>query len=156
MIFLGATARLGQIITALSPLRQVADYVLIDMPPSRAAGFDELLQTADWVVIPTQLERAALEGVLLMAQTVTGMENTRLMGVVPNMVRIRTKEHQAQLDDLITALGQAIWPALPLSIRVTEAFSFGTTLFELCPDESVTETMNKIVQRFLTAEVPHG
>jgi len=156
MIFLGATARLGQIVTALSPLRSVADYVLIDMPPSRAAGFDELLQTSDWVVIPTQLERAALEGVLLMAQTVAGMDHTRLLGVVPNMIRIQTKEHRAQLEDLISALGQAIWPALPLSIRVTEAFTFGTTLFDLCPGDPITETMNKVVDRFLNAEVRNG
>jgi chromosome partitioning protein len=156
MIFLGAVGRLKQIVTALSPLRNVADYVLIDMPPSRSAGFDELLETADWVVIPTQLERAALEGVQLMAQALLGMDDTNLMGVVPNMIRIRTNEHQAQLDDLITTLGQAVWPAVPLSIKVTEAFSYGDTLFNLYPNESVTEAMRQVVDRFLNAEVGRG
>lgn len=146
---LGAVGKLDQIVGRIRPLARSADLVLVDMPPSRMGGFTEILSAADWVIVPTQLERLSLEGVRLLAQTVQEMGTPRLMGVVPNMCRARTREHQAQMDDLIRAFGPAIWPPIPLTIRVTEAASYGKTLFDLCPSDEVTSAMHQVVARML-------
>jgi len=70
MIFLAATGKpFDTIAQALQPLSRVSDFALLDMPPSKAAGFRELLFAADWVLVPTQLERLSLEGVGFMAHT---------------------------------------------------------------------------------------
>ena len=146
---LGAVGKLDAIPQRIRPLAQAADIVLIDMPPSRMPGFTQMLSAADWVIVPTKLERLSLEGVALLAQTVQSIDGPRLMGVVPNMCRARTREHQAQLDDLVAAFGQAVWPPIPLTIRVTEASSFGTTLFNLVPAETATRAMEQIAQRMM-------
>lgn len=150
LAMLGAVGRLGEIPMRIRPLAEVADIVVLDMPPSRMAGFNELLLSADWVIVPTQLERLSLEGVGLMAQAVAELgDRPRLMGVVPNMARARTREHQAQLDDLVAAFGGVVWPPIPLTIRVTEAASYGTTVFDLCPGEEVARAMTAVVGRMV-------
>jgi chromosome partitioning protein len=152
LIFLAATGRpYTTIAEALRPLAGMADVVLIDMPPSRAAGFSEMLFTADWAIIPTQLERLALEGVSLMAETVAQLSQEhgrgpRLLGVVPNMVRF-TREHREQLDMLVDVFGPVVWPPVPLSVRVAEASAYGEVLFDMAPREKVTKAMLKVVNR---------
>jgi cellulose biosynthesis protein BcsQ len=73
-----------------------------------------------------------------MAQTCQELRQTRqtgpaLLGIVPNMARRRTNEHYAQLVSLTAAFGAAVWPPIPLSVRVAEATARGTTVFDL-PD----------------------
>lgn len=156
LIFLGAMNRLSVVPGALAPLRELADLVLIDMPPSRAAGFQEFLQAADWVIVPTQLERLSLEGVALMARTVGQMQQgPRLMGIVPNMVR-QTNEHKAQLGELVETFGAAVWPPLPLSVDVAEATSFGAVVFDHAPRGRVTQAMMQVVDRFAQVVVGGG
>lgn len=150
LAMLGAVNRLGEIPGRIRPLAAIADIVLMDMPPSRMAGFNELLLSADWVIVPTQLERLSLEGVGLMAQAVHDLgEHPRLMGIVPNMARARTNEHQAQLNDLVAAFGSVVWPPIPMTIRVTEAATYGTTVFDLCATDDVAQAMGAVVERML-------
>jgi chromosome partitioning protein len=152
MTFLAATGRpFTTIADAIRPLIRTVDFVLLDMPPSRAAGFSEMLFTADWAIIPTQLERLALEGVSLMAETVTQLSQEhgrgpRLLGVVPNMVRF-TREHREQLDMLVDVFGPVVWPPVPLSVRVAEASAYGEVLFDMAPRDKVTNAMLKVVNR---------
>ncbi len=127
LTMLAAVGRLAEIPARVKPLAEVCDLVIVDMPPSRSAGFVELLSATDWIIIPTQLERLALEGVSLMAQ----------------------------MEDLVGAFGQAVWPPVPLTIRVTEAVSYGKVLFGHCPDEAVTGVMQGLVDRMLEV-LSHG
>jgi chromosome partitioning protein len=152
MTFLAATSKLEKVASHLSPLREVADIILIDMPPSRAAGFVQLLGIADGVVVPTQPERLSLEGVVLMAQTAQGLRNgdgPQLWGVVPNQVRGRTVEHREQIDALVELFGATVWPPIPLSVRVSEASAYGTVLYDLAPHDPVSYAMGEVLDRFL-------
>ena len=147
---LGAVGRLAEVPSRIRPLGEAADLVIVDMPPSRMGGFTEILSAADWVIVPTQLERLSLEGVALLAQTISQAQGgPRLMGIVPNMVRARTREHQAQMRDLVGAFGQAVWAPIPLTVRVTEASSYGTVLYDLAPREAATQVMSAMVSRVL-------
>jgi chromosome partitioning protein len=154
MIFLSATNKPFETVAkSIQPLSQMADCILIDMPPSRAAGFQELLFAADWILIPTQLERLSLEGVNFMAHAVKDLADTRghgprLLGIVPNMIR-NTREHRDQLEMLVNVYGSTVWPPVPLSIRVTESCSFGQSLFDFAPKELVTTAITKVAERFL-------
>jgi chromosome partitioning protein len=154
MVFLSATGKpFDTVARAIRPLAEYADFVLVDMPPSRAAGFQELLFAADWVIVPTQLERLSLEGVQFMAQAAQDLregrgQGPRLLGIVPNMVRY-TREHREQLDALVKAFGPAVWPPVPLSVRVAEACGYGQVLFDHAPREKVTKAMGLVGKRFL-------
>ncbi len=155
MTFLSATYKpFDTIAKLMQPLDKVADYVLVDMPPSRSSGFRELLYAAQWILVPTQLERLSLEGVNFMAHACQGLaeehgQGPRLLGIVPNMVRQQTIEHREQLETLTGIYGEVVWPPIPLSVRVAEACSFGRSLFEFAPSESVTEAIQTVADRFL-------
>ena len=139
---------------ALRPLNAMADFVFIDMPPSRATGFHETLFAADYLLVPTQLERLALQGVSLMADTVQLLAEEfdhapALLGVIPNMVRKRTLEHQENLRTLAENFGQLVWPPIPLTVRLAEASAYGETIFDLEPNSATAESLAGIGQRIL-------
>lgn len=151
MRFLTAVGKLATISGKIKPLAAVSDVVIIDMPPSRSAGFQELLISADRLLVPTQLERLSLEGVGLMAQTVTELNarggQLQLLGVVPNMVRVNTTEHREQLNELVNQFGALVWPPLPLSVRVAEACSTGQTLFDANGKDVISTQMSLLIDR---------
>lgn len=154
-IFLAATGRpFDAIAHMLKPLAAEVDLLLLDTMPSKGAGFREVLFAADWVLVPSQLERLSLEGVTLLAQTCGELarergRGPRLLGVVPNLVRRRTGEHQAQLAELVAAFGPAVWPPIPLSVRVAEASAYGTTVFAHAPRDPAAVALRLIGQRLL-------
>lgn len=149
MIMLASVAKLKRISEKLAPIGNRADYLFIDMPPSRSAGFTQLLSVADALIVPTQLERLSLEGVQFMANTVNQINSgPRLLGIVPNMVR-RTNEHRDQLEALAQAYPKEIWPPIPLSVRVPEACGYGATMFDHAPNHKVTRAFLTVARRFV-------
>lgn len=153
--FMAATGKpFGMMAEMLRPLTREADLVLVDVPPSRNAGFRELLFAADWVLAPTQVERLSLEGVAFMSQTCRELvqqqgRGPRLLGIVPNMARRGVNEHQDQMAQLVATFGATVWPPIPLSIRVTEACSFGTTVFRHARGDAVELAMTRVGERLL-------
>jgi chromosome partitioning protein len=154
-MFLAATAKPSDSIAQLlRPLAAEVDLLLLDVMPSKGAGFREVLFAADWALVPTQLERLSLEGVAFLAQTCGELarergRGPRLLGIVPNLVRRRTGEHQAQLAELVAAFGPAVWPPIPLSVRVAEACAYGTTVFAHAPDDPAAAALRLIGRRLL-------
>ncbi len=139
---------------ALAPLRDMVDYIVLDMPPSRMAGFRELLFAADGLVVPMLLERLSVEGVVFMYRVVEELRGQygrapELFGIVPNMVR-KTREHREQMKELVQTFGEVVWPPVPLSVRVAEASAYGENLFDHAPREGVTAALGKVCQRFMT------
>jgi chromosome partitioning protein len=150
MTMLAAVAKLKRISEKLAPIGKKADHLFIDMPPSRSAGFRQLLAVADALIVPTQLERLSLEGVRFMARTVNEInDGPRLLGIVPNMVR-RTNEHKEQLNALADAFPESIWPPIPLSVRVPEACGYGTTMFDHAPKHKVTRALLIMAEKYIT------
>jgi len=134
--------------------RMRPDYLLLDMPPSKAAGFRELLFAADYLLVPTQVERLSLNGVQFMDDTLHELrehlgQGPRLLGIVPNMVRPRTVDHGDHLVDLVQHFGAAVWPAVPLSIKVSEACTYGTTVWDREPKGEAARGMTDVCERFV-------
>ena len=154
-LFLAATGKpFDTVAQLIRPLAQEVDYTLIDMPPSKGAGFREVLAAANFVLVPTQLERLSLEGVAFMAATAReiGSERghaPRLLAIVPNMTRAKTVEHRQQMAELVKTFGPTVWPPIPLSVKVAEACSYGRNLFDFAPGEAVTLALAEIGQRVI-------
>ena len=137
------------------------DYVLIDMPPSSGAGYLEMLNVADYVLVPTQAERPSLEGVTFMRKSCQMVKSRApmrgapaLLGIVPNMVR-RINEHKANVAELASTMGDVVWPPIPLSKFIPEAMSQGVTVFDLLATDSealaIAEAFRQIGERVLYA-----
>ena len=148
-------APFSKVASSLRPLEREADYVLIDMPPSRNSGFLETLFAAEHLLIPTQLERMAVEGIVTLTETLVALRSQQgaapqLLGIAPNMARLHTNEHQYHMSLLIDTFDGAVWPAIPNTVKVAEANSFSETVFEFAPESPIASAFEKIGQRVIS------
>lgn len=154
-LFLAVTGKpFDTVSQMLAPLGREVDYILIDTPPSKGAGFLEILAAANELLVPTQVERLSLEGVTFMRQAMQDIAHQqgrapRLLGVIPNMVRRGTREHYEQMKTLVESLGATVWPPVPLSVKVAESCSFGKVLFDYAPGAPVTKALTLIGDRLV-------
>jgi chromosome partitioning protein len=133
------------------------DYVLLDCPPSLGLLTINALVAANEVLIPIQCEYYALEGVSQLVNTidlVTGELNNdlRLSTVLLTMYDARTRL-AAQVADEVRAYftDQTVDAVIPRSVRISEAPSYGQTVFSYHPESagavSYLEAAGEIARR---------
>jgi chromosome partitioning protein len=134
----GATMELSQeadrhrrLQTALAPILEGFDFILIDCPPSLDILTVNALIAADRVLIPIQCEYFALEGVSELMETINEIRkaaNPRLEieGVLLTMFDERTNLSNQVMADLKTFFGSKVLSSvIPRNIRLGEAPSHG-------------------------------
>ena len=154
-IFLAATQKpFDTVAQMIRPLAKEADYTLIDMPPSKGAGFRETLFAADWVLVPTQLERLIPRGCSIHGSHDAGAAGAIRPGASP--AGDNPQHDQAQHNGAQGPHGgarQDVWAHRvatgPLSVKVAEACSYGKNLFDFAPGETVTAALSQIRARLV-------
>lgn len=117
--------------SALAPIRDNYDYIVIDCSPSLGLITVNTLTAADSVIIPVQPEFFALEGLGKLLQTirlVQGGVNPSLTieGFVVTMYDGRTKVHQQVLGQLREHFKDMVFNSvIQRNIRLSEAPSHG-------------------------------
>jgi chromosome partitioning protein len=107
------------------------DYVLIDCPPSLGLLTVNALTAADSVLIPTQCEYYALEGLTQLIATLNLVRDNlnpslAIKGVVLTMYDARTNLSADVATEVRKHLGGAVFETvIPRSVRLSEAPSFG-------------------------------
>ena len=115
------------------------DYVLIDCPPSLGLLTLNALVAADEMLIPIQSEYYALEGVGQLLETVELVRanlNPRLdiSTILMTMYYARTRLSAAVADEVRQHFGDRVLKtAIPRSVRVSEAPSYGQTVMTYDP-----------------------
>jgi len=116
--------------TALDPVRDRYEYILIDSPPSLSLLTVNGLTAADTVLIPLQCEYYALEGLSELLQTIILVRdnlnpNLKLQGVLLTMFQ-RTNLSKQVIDDVRNHLGEKVYQTvIPRNVTLGEAPSFG-------------------------------
>ncbi len=109
----------------------IADYILIDCPPSLGLLTVNALCAADTVLIPVQTEYYALEGISQLLQVVQRVQSSsnpqlRIMGVVMTMFDPRTTLSKQVQEELKKHFGDLLFKTvIPRNVRVAEAPSYG-------------------------------
>jgi chromosome partitioning protein len=132
----GMFARETLLRKALAPVLQHYDYVLIDTPPSLGLLTVNALTAADdGVIIPVQCEYLALEGLGQLVHTINlARENLNprlfIAGVVLTMYDTRTRLSQEVADEVRRYFPKQVFrTVIPRNVRLSEAPSFGETIF---------------------------
>jgi chromosome partitioning protein len=124
-------ARESRLRTALDPLRDTYDYVLIDCPPSLGLLTVNALVAADRVLVPLQCEYYALEGLGSLLRTVDLVKASlkpalEIEGVVLTMFDARNNLARQVMSDVRANLpGQVYETVIPRNVRLSEAPSHG-------------------------------
>jgi chromosome partitioning protein len=134
----GATVELAQDVdrdqrlkSAIEPLLDSYDYILIDCPPSLDILTVNALIAARRVLIPIQCEYFALEGVSELMETIRQIRRLRnsdleIEGVLLTMFDERTNLSHQIMQDLQTFFGKKLFSTIvPRNIRLGEAPSYG-------------------------------
>ena len=123
----------------LAPTRAVYDYILVDCPPSLGLLTINALVAAETLLVPIQCEFYALEGVAQLMNTVKLVQETfntdlELEGIVMTMYDGRTNLSAQVEGEARRYFGGKVYKTvLPRNVRLSEAPSFGQTIFQYDP-----------------------
>ena len=117
--------------TAVAPVRDEYDFILIDCPPSLGLITVNMLAAADALLIPVQCEYYALEGLSQLLNTVQLVQrsvNEQLVidGVLLTMYDARLNLSRQVATDAREYFGDRVFESvIPRNVRLAEAPSFG-------------------------------
>ena len=124
----GREARLRE---ALKPVASAFDYVIIDTPPSLGLLTLNALVAAESVLVTTQCEYYALEGMSNLTETIELVRTSlndrlRIMGVLLTMYDARLNLSQQVAAEARSVFGRIVFETvIPRNVRLSEAPSFG-------------------------------
>ena len=128
------TAREQRLKTALAPLRERYDYLIIDCPPSLSLLTLNALAAADGVIVPMQCEYFALEGLSSLVDTINALKGKlnpqlEIDGIVRTMFDVRNNLANAVSGELTRHFGDKVFRSIiPRNVRLAEAPSHGQSI----------------------------
>lgn len=143
---------------AIAPIIKLErfDFILIDCPPSLGILTMNALAAANSVVIPTQCEYYALEGLAVICRLVeqirSGSGNTGLdiEGIVMTMYDARTHLSEEVVQEVRRYFGSKVYSAvIPRNVRLSEAPSYGMAAVEYDPSCAGAKAYRKFSEEFL-------
>ena len=120
--------------TALNPVRDEYDYVLIDCPPALNVLTINALVAADAVIIPMQCEYFALEGLTALVTTIKKIRETlnprlRIEGLLRTMFDGRNTLANEVSEQLQQHFGDKVYRTIiPRNVRLAEAPGYGKSV----------------------------
>jgi chromosome partitioning protein len=149
------SGRERRLATALGPLADQFDYVLLDCPPSLGLLTINALTAADSVLVPIQCEYYALEGLGQLMATIELVRqhlNMRLhvKGVVLTMFDARTTLSADVSAEVRRHLGDRVFDSvIPRSVRLAEAPSYGRPISVYSPSSRGAHAYSQLAAEIL-------
>jgi chromosome partitioning protein len=149
---------LTRLAKTLSTLRsdQTFDFVLLDCPPSLGILMTNALVAADEILTPIQCEYFALEGLVKIVRVVEQVrdsganEHVEIGGILMTMFDSRTKLSAQVVAEVRAHFGERVYATvIPRTVRLSEAPSFGKSIFEFDPKGSGAQAYRALGQEFL-------
>ena len=164
----GSEIEVARLENHLSRLRQVMrpivedapfDYVIMDCPPSLGILMTNALAAADELLIPIQCEYFALEGLSKIVQLVEQIReigaNPDLIigGIVMTMYDSRTNLSQQVVSEVRKHFEKITYQtAIPRTVRLGEAPSFGKTIVEYDPNGVGATAYKRLADEFIARQ----
>ena len=148
--------RLSMIREALAPVKESGafDYIVLDCPPSLGLVMTSALAATDSVLIPTQAEYLAMDGLALITSSIdklrAGVNPTlELNGIVFTMVNSVAKLTHDVIGEVREHFGEKVYETLiPRNVRVSEAPSMGVPVVFLDPRSKGAEAYKAFAWEF--------
>lgn len=153
-----ADARERRLQSAIDPLREQYDYILVDCPPALDLLTLNALVAADSVLIPIQCEFFALEGISQLMDTIDRVRDAfnprlRVQGVLLTMYDDRTNLTRQVESDLREFFGdEVLKTVIPRSVRLAEAPSFGKPILAYDPRSRGAEAYIQLAKELVKHE----
>jgi chromosome partitioning protein len=152
------TDHLTRLRQALAPLRadHTFDFVFLDCPPSLGILMTNALAAADELLAPIQCEYFALEGLVKIVRVVERVRDSgandrlELGGIVMTMFDARTNLSTQVVAEVREHFSDRIYDTvIPRTVRLSEAPSFGKSIFEHDPNGPGTRAYRALAAEFI-------
>lgn len=140
---------------ALESIKPNYDYILIDCPPSLGILTLNGLAAADTVLVPTQCEFFALEGISLLRQTVQKVQKTinpalHIGGIFFTMYDSRTLLARAVVEQVKETFKDDVFnTVIPRNIRLSEAPSHGLPICKYDPECTGARSYERLAEEVI-------
>lgn len=147
--------RLSQL---LESVRDEYDYIIVDGPPSLGLLTINSLVAADEILIPTQSEYYALEGLGQLLNTINLIQENlkpelKIMGTVVTMFDRRNKLSSSVMEELKKYFpGKVFDTVIPRSVRLAEAPSYGRSIFQYDTKSTGGRAYEALAQEIISLE----
>ena len=149
--------RLSLIRRVLAPVKESGafDYIILDCPPSLGLVMTSALAASDSVLIPTQAEYLAMDGLALITGSIEKLRagvnpSLELNGIVFTMVNSVAKLTQDVIAEVRNHFDDKVYETLiPRNVRVSEAPSMGTPVVFLDPRSKGAEAYKAFAWEFM-------
>jgi chromosome partitioning protein len=151
--------------TALQPVRESGQFkaIIIDCPPALGMLSMNSLAAADYLLIALQCEYMALEGLGQILKVVERLKTANVNaalevgGIVMTMFDVRTNLSRQVVEEVKQHLPDKIFEnVIPRTVRLSEAPSFGKTIFAydpLSPGATAYKKLaREVIERFKLKE----
>lgn len=142
----------------LKPFRQdkTFDFIFLDCPPSLGILMTNALAAADELLTPIQCEFFALEGLVKIVRVVQQVRNSgandrlELAGILMTMFDRRTNLSTQVVADVRKHFAERVYETMiPRTVRLSEAPSFGKSIFEYAPNGSGSRAYRSLADEFI-------
>jgi chromosome partitioning protein len=141
----------------LANVKDLFNYIIIDVPPSLGIITVNALVAADSVITPIQAEYFALEGVADLINTIKLVEErlkspTPIKGIVLTLYDSRTRlgrEVYKELKNYFSGSEHIFHTVIPRNIRLAEAPSYGKPCILYDPKSRGSQAYMKLAKEFL-------
>ncbi|MFL6529345.1 MAG: ParA family protein [Chthoniobacterales bacterium] len=149
----------------LAPLRTDAafDYVLLDCPPSLGILMTNALAAADELLTPIQCEFFALEGLVKIVRVIEQVrdsganDHVEIAGILMTMFDARTNLSSQVVAEVRQHFGERVYQTvIPRTVRLSEAPSFGKSIFEHDSSGSGARAYRLLADEFLRRHARSG
>ena len=156
--------RLSVIRDVLAPVKASGafDYIILDCPPSLGLVMTSALAATDSVLIPTQAEYLAMDGLALITSSIEKLRAgvnpaLELNGIVFTMVNPVARLTTDVMEEVRGHFGEKVYEtAIPRNVRVSEAPSMGTPVVFLDPRSKGAEAYKAFAWEFMAKNPTRG
>lgn len=140
---------------ALTPLKSLYDYILIDCPPSLGLLTLNGLAAADSVLVPMQCEYFALEGITLLLKSVDKVQksinpNLVIGGIFFTMYDSRIRLAQDVVMQVKSYFKDVVFSTIiPRNVRLSEAPSRGLPICSYDPECNGAKSYAKLAEEVM-------
>jgi chromosome partitioning protein len=152
-------ARETRLKTAIEPVIDRYDYILIDCPPSLGLlTLNGLVAAKDGVIVPVQCEYLALEGLGHLSHTLERVRRAlfpelQVRGVVLTMFDGRTNLSNDVVDEVRKFFPEKVFSAVvPRSVRLAESPSYGQPISTYAPASTGAKAYADLARELLSGD----
>lgn len=152
----GALSREQILRRVLQPVRDRADLLIIDCPPSLGLLTVNGLTAADGVIVPIQCEYYALEGLEALRRNVELVRTNlnpdlMILGFALTMLDGRTRLSHQVVEEVRLHFGEKVFDTrIPRSVRIAEAPGFGQPITVFDPGSRASVAYRRLANEVLS------